>query len=139
MTASNQVGSRLTESFMRYFDVVCATTEEQKRAVYGIRYNVYCAEFGYEPLENFPDRREHDEFDGASIHALITHRESGRPAGCVRVVPPQGQPDAASLPLQSCHFCLLKLSIFSSKVVILLFQSRQVLFFVVFIGSCSSS
>ncbi len=78
----------LAENFLRYFDVCYAATEEQKSEVYGIRYSVYCDEFGYEPADLFPNHEETDEFDAASHHALITHKSSGLPAGCVRLVPP---------------------------------------------------
>jgi len=77
----------LAESFLRYFDIALATTEAQKRATYHIRYRVYCEEFGYEPRERFPDQAETDEYDDHSLACLITHRASGLPAGCVRLVP----------------------------------------------------
>lgn len=76
----------LAKSFCQYFDVNLAVTPEQKRDVYRVRYRVYCEEFGYEPLENFPDQQESDEFDARSLHCLITHKSSGRAAGCVRLV-----------------------------------------------------
>ena len=38
-----------------------------------------------EPVEVIDE--ENDEFDDRSEHCLIIHRESGRPAGCVRLVP----------------------------------------------------
>ena len=53
----------LSENFLRYFDVAFAGTKAQKSEVYGIRYNVYCEEFGYEPASAFPDHEEKDEFD----------------------------------------------------------------------------
>ncbi len=93
--------SRLTENFLRYFDVHLAVTEEQKRNVYRIRYRVYCQEFGYEPIENFPDGLERDEYDDHSLSCLITHRSSGIPAGCVRLVPAL---DHEPLPLEK--YCL---------------------------------
>ena len=76
----------LTDSFRRYFTVNLAVTPEQRNAVYSIRYRVYCQEFGYEPLDNFPDGLEHDSFDESSLHCLVTHNGTGRPAGCVRLV-----------------------------------------------------
>ncbi len=76
----------LTDSFRRYFTVNLAVTPEQRNAVYTIRYRVYCEEFGYESLENFPEGLEHDRFDDSSLHCLVTHKGTGRPAGCVRLV-----------------------------------------------------
>lgn len=76
----------LSDIFCQYFDVDLAMTEELKRQVYRIRYRVYCKEFGYEPIENFPDGLEFDEFEDRSIHCLITHKPTKMPAGCVRLV-----------------------------------------------------
>lgn len=72
--------------FQEYFDVELATTPEQMAKVFHIRYRVYCEEFGYEEADAFPDDLETDEFDHQSIHCLITHRSSGMPAACVRIV-----------------------------------------------------
>ena len=76
----------LAEAFSQYFDVDLATTEELKKEVYKLRYRVYCEEFGYEPKENFPDGFEFDEFEDRSLHCLITHKQTKKPAGCVRLV-----------------------------------------------------
>jgi len=77
----------LVESFTRYFSVEIARTAEQKALVYGVRFRVYCEEFNYEAVDKFPQRLETDEYDEFSRHCLIMHRASGRPAGCVRLVP----------------------------------------------------
>ncbi len=87
----------LADAFLRYFDVSLASSEAQKRATYHIRYRVYCQEFGYEPAERFPDRLEKDEYDDHSLACLISHRTSGMPAGCVRLVPAM---DEEPLPLE---------------------------------------
>jgi N-acyl amino acid synthase of PEP-CTERM/exosortase system len=90
----------LSENFLRYFDVALASTDAQKREVYGIRYRVYCEEFAYEPLESFPNHEETDLFDAASQHALVTHKGSGLAAGCVRLVSPTGPSGSDSLPFE---------------------------------------
>jgi N-acyl amino acid synthase of PEP-CTERM/exosortase system len=77
----------LTKSFQEYFTVEFAQTAEQKSKVYGVRYRVYCDEFGYESVDRFPNQEESDEFDDFSLHCLIMHTNSGLPAGCVRLVP----------------------------------------------------
>ena len=51
----NNQSNSLVEDFQRFFDVEYVTTKEQKSAALGIRYRVYCEEFGYEPKEHFPD------------------------------------------------------------------------------------
>jgi len=84
--AVNKDFPSLTETFLNYFDVDLATTKEQKDQVARLRYRVYCDEFAYESAKEFPDLRELDEFDQHSLHCLVTHRRSGRPAGCVRLV-----------------------------------------------------
>ena len=90
----------LSENFLRYFDVAFAGTDTLKGEVYGIRYNVYCEEFGYEPAEAFPDHQEKDGFDDYSLHALVTHKGSGLPAGCVRLVSPRGEDGVHPLPFE---------------------------------------
>lgn len=92
----------LAERFQRYFSVHFATTPEQRNDVYKIRYRVYCDEFGYESAEEFPENLEHDQFDESSLHCLIKHRGSQRPAGCVRLVT-TGENGLQSLPLET--FC----------------------------------
>ena len=91
----------LSENFLRYFDVAFAATEAQKKEVYGIRYSVYCDEFGYEPAHLFPEHEEKDTFDETSLHALVTHRASGLPAGCVRLVSPNGPGGSDLLPFET--------------------------------------
>ena len=77
----------LVQSFQQYFTIELAKTEEQKRKVYGVRYRVYCDEFKYESIDQYPDKEEKDEYDDFSLHCLIIHKETGKPAGCVRLVP----------------------------------------------------
>ena len=77
----------LAENFLQYFQVELATSVEDKRSVFEVRYRVYCEEFKYESGESFPDKAETDEYDGRSLHCLIRHKSSGMAAGCVRLVP----------------------------------------------------
>ena len=90
----------LTESFLHYFTIDLAITPAQKESVYKIRYRVYCEEFGYEPADHFPDRMEFDEYDDHSLHCLITHKSSGRPAGCVRLIPAVVDGNSEMLPFE---------------------------------------
>jgi N-acyl amino acid synthase of PEP-CTERM/exosortase system len=97
----------LAESFQQYFSVELAHTPEQKQRVYQIRYRVYCEEFKYEPADHFPDEEEYDDYDDTSIHCLITHKSSGEPAGCVRMVPTTGVDYADLLPYERyCGSCI---------------------------------
>jgi N-acyl amino acid synthase of PEP-CTERM/exosortase system len=76
----------LLEDFQEYFELEMASTPEQMESVYRIRYRVYCEEFGYEPVESFPTDQEMDAFDAHSSHCLVTHKSTGMPAGCARLV-----------------------------------------------------
>lgn len=76
----------LLEDFQEYFDIEIASSPKKLAEVYQIRYRVYCEEFKYEPIDTFKDGQEVDEFDETSVHCLVTHKASGLPAGCVRLV-----------------------------------------------------
>lgn len=76
----------LADNFQKFFRIELATTEQQKRAVCGIRYRVYCEELGLEPADKFPDGLEYDEYDEHSLMCLVTHKRSGVPAACMRMV-----------------------------------------------------
>jgi N-acyl amino acid synthase of PEP-CTERM/exosortase system len=76
----------LGKHFLNYFVPVVANTSELLDECYRIRYDVYCKDLGYEPMENFPDGREIDSYDPHSIHYLLRHIPSGLYAGCVRVI-----------------------------------------------------
>lgn len=82
--------SSLFMDFASYFDLSIAMTPEERARVYEVRYHVYCEEFGYEPVERFRDGRETDDYDAKSLHCLVTHRATQRPAGCVRLVLVEG-------------------------------------------------
>ena len=91
----------LTESFLQYFAVSRATTPVQKESVYKIRYSVYCEEFGYEPADRFLNKMEHDAYDDSALHCLITHKSSGRPAGCVRLIEAIERKNSNILPFEN--------------------------------------
>lgn len=94
------IAPEITSAFRHYFQVVFADTPELRDHVYRIRYDVYCDELKYEPAENFPNRREFDEFDVRSRHCLLLHRRTGIHAGCVRLVLPDARNPDAGLPFE---------------------------------------
>jgi N-acyl amino acid synthase of PEP-CTERM/exosortase system len=100
MAATAELTDSIASSFVRYFSVVLADTSERLEQVQRIRYSVYCAEFGYENPNDFPDGREFDDYDDHSVHALILHRPSSKPAGCVRMVPTLAQSPDSPLPFE---------------------------------------
>lgn len=77
----------LIDTFNRYFTVQFVTTDEQREAMYRLRYHVYAEEFGYVDPASLPDRREVDEYDEHSSACLIYHIPTNTLAACVRMVP----------------------------------------------------
>ena len=90
----------LAEHFLQYFDIVPAIGLPLKQEIYRLRYDVYCREFNYEPIENFPDGMEYDEFDSYACHVLVRHKSSGVIAGCTRLIPTKPEDPSAPLPLE---------------------------------------
>jgi N-acyl amino acid synthase of PEP-CTERM/exosortase system len=76
----------LHNDFLRFFDIAVASTYEQRDLAAQLRHRVYSEELGLEP--RVASGRESDQYDAHALHGLITHRSSGRPAGCVRLILP---------------------------------------------------
>ena len=96
---------RLLDLYGQYFDIILAESPEQIRECLRLRYQVYCIENPFEdPLQN-PGSIESDEFDSASMHALLRHRESGEMVGTVRLVLPRDGKEGMGLPIrQICQY-----------------------------------
>lgn len=100
MSASN---SNIFEMFNSYFERIAATSEDLKKEVYKLRYQVYCLEInGYNP-EHYLDGMEYDDYDAHSIHYLIRHRKSGEYAATVRLILPDANNPDKLLPIET-HF-----------------------------------
>ncbi|MDN3558190.1 PEP-CTERM/exosortase system-associated acyltransferase [Halomonas maura] len=97
-----QEPNRLLERFRNDFTFRLAQDDATRKRVYRLRYDVYCAELGYEHPDNPSEHQEHDAHDEHAIQCLVEHRKSGLAAGCVRLVLPQSseEGDAQTLPLQ---------------------------------------
>ena len=80
---------------MGEFDVVVADTAALRHAAFALRHEVYCREFGFEPVH--VDGLERDSYDERAHHYLLVHVPTGAVAGCVRVVPGPGLPYEAVL------------------------------------------
>ncbi len=93
----------IADLFHTYFEVVFAHNEELKQEAYRIRYEVYCAELGFEDPTNFPDRMETDGCDSYSHLYLIKHKKTDSFAGTVRLVDPSLILGAALCPIE--EFC----------------------------------
>lgn len=72
--------------FQQQFDVQLADTEELRRRVSQVRYQVFCEELGFGMAHR--DGHEQDDYDASSVHALIHHRPTATDVGCVRLVLP---------------------------------------------------
>lgn len=94
---------QLLERFRSGFRFILATSEEEKKKIYRLRYDIYCDELGYEEPSDAREKLEYDEHDERSLHCLIEHKRSGKAAGCMRLVLPSADEDSRNtrLPLQS--------------------------------------
>lgn len=90
----------LSELFWQHFYPTLAKRPEDRFAIHRIRYEVYCREFGYEKEEDCPGGLEVDAYDPWALHCLVRHRETGTPAGCVRLVLPAPPRQADPLPFE---------------------------------------
>ena len=91
-------------TFENYFEIVAAQSNALKNCCYKIRYDVYCADLGFEDASNFPDELEKDIFDDFSSHYLIKHKSTGRYAGTIRVVEPYKSDSQPLCPFEK--YCL---------------------------------
>ena len=108
---------RLIDVYRRYFSVEIAERDDRRDAAgrpgyaefvqgtrllkeaHRLRYQVYCVEHPFEsPLDN-PGGLEIDEFDHHSVHCVLIHEPSGRPAGTVRLVLPLPQEPSLCFPI----------------------------------------
>jgi len=79
-------GEQLADLFGNLFEIRTADTSELLDAVWALRYQVYCVEHQFLPASAYPDKREQDEFDEHSLHAVLIYRPTGEIVGCVRLV-----------------------------------------------------
>lgn len=70
----------------RYFDFHRAAPKPLYADALHLRFQVYCLERGFLSPADYPEGREHDEFDEHAVHFLARHRASRQPAGTIRLV-----------------------------------------------------
>jgi N-acyl amino acid synthase of PEP-CTERM/exosortase system len=87
--------------FWSHFTPLYADSEALRDQVFRIRHEVFCEEFGFEPLS--ADQRERDEFDPIAHHFLLGHNQSQQFAGCVRLIVPRPEANQSMLPI--ARFC----------------------------------
>ena len=93
----------LVTPYHEYFRMVPADTDDLRREVYRIRYNVYCADLHWEDPALYPDGEESDPYDLHSRHCLLQYRRDGSYIGCVRLV--RANPDPAQDPIPLFEHC----------------------------------
>lgn len=84
MNSPDPVRKSIAENFNEYFKVRLANTDALREIVYKIRYDVYCAELGWE--KDCPVDVEKDMHDDHAVHCLLEHRRTGTYAGTIRLV-----------------------------------------------------
>ncbi len=72
--------------FDNNYRAVIADNDESKAIHFNLRYQVYCLEKKFEPIERFQTQQEIDPYDARSIHFLIQHRYTGEWVGTARLV-----------------------------------------------------
>lgn len=92
--------SAAAAAFHQSFTAEIADTDELRREVYRLRYQVYCAERGYEDPDQFAAGLEADSFDERASHALVRHRVSGLVVGVVRLISRGGAGESNFLPME---------------------------------------
>jgi|GEM_PF-1488083 len=63
-----------------------AETSFERREAFHLRYQVYCLERGFEPIEECRDGVETDAHDDRAIHFITRYRHTGRALGVTRLV-----------------------------------------------------
>ncbi len=99
----------LIAAFNEYFELVHADTDEMRKLVYLLRYQVYVLETGFESEDdcicidiagNGRVCWEEDEFDPRSDHYLVRHRRTGVYAATARLILPDRSLIQAPYPIE---------------------------------------
>ncbi len=87
--------------FNSVFNVELATSPAAINEVFEVRYQVYCIDRPFENPDSFVNKREHDDYDPRSAHALIRHRITGDSAAAVRLVMTGDSPEQDEFPMEA--------------------------------------
>lgn len=77
---------KINELVHEYFVTEVVTNQTQRNELFSLRYDVYVEEFGFENINDFPDRLESDEYDNNSILFILRHKPTNKLAGCFRII-----------------------------------------------------
>ncbi|MGZ4981737.1 MAG: PEP-CTERM/exosortase system-associated acyltransferase [Methylobacter sp.] len=94
------MANNILDHFNKYFEMIPATSDELKREVYKLRYQVFCIENKVFDSQHYPDDLEFDEYDQRSVHYLIRHRKSGEYAATTRLILPDANNPKKLFPLE---------------------------------------
>jgi N-acyl amino acid synthase of PEP-CTERM/exosortase system len=93
------VSGAFHDTFLTTFRVQVADTPALREQAYRLRHQVYCIENQFEP--RCADGMERDRFDHRAPHALLFHRHCDLPVGTVRLILPDPERPAGSLPIHT--------------------------------------
>ena len=96
----NNSEKSIYDAFQEFFEIVHANTDELKKEVFKLRFQVYCLEIDVYNPEEFPENMESDEYDSHSVHYLVKHRKSGEYAATTRLILPNTTDFSALFPLE---------------------------------------
>ena len=92
----------LGHRFNLLFELTLALENDSLEEVFRIRHDVYCRDLAWEPIRD--DGREVDEFDGHSVHCLLSRRDTGEAVGCTRLILARPEDPGHRLPFEkSCR------------------------------------
>jgi N-acyl amino acid synthase of PEP-CTERM/exosortase system len=91
---------RLLELYDNYFETLSVETEDQLRAAFRLRYEVYCLEHPFEDPAKSPYGMEVDHYDADALHAVLRHRASSEIVGAVRLILPRREEREIRLPIR---------------------------------------
>ena len=97
---SEAIPEDVSTIFNSVFNVELAMSPETINEVFEVRYQVYCIDRPFEDPDCFADKREHDEYDPRSAHALIRHRITRDSVAAVRLVMAGDHPEQADFPME---------------------------------------
>ena len=102
--------SSLADHYFQWFSSAIADTPDLVKQAHRLRYDVYCEETGFEPIDENPGKQEIDEHDDHSVQAVLTHLPSDSVAGTLRIVLPVSGERGAGLPARMASETLDQLS-----------------------------
>lgn len=68
------------------YAIAIALDDRVEADAFAVRWEVYCRELGYEPVDSFPAHGEYDDEDQRALQVVAYHRASARAVGCFRLV-----------------------------------------------------